>query len=229
MNILLVEDEPRVAGAIKRSFLAKNYQVVIVRESGQALVYGHRSSFNLIILDLMLPGPYNGLDITRQLRLDNVNTPILILTAKAEVEDRVAGLKAGADDYLIKPFSIKELLARVQVLSRRPRQLIGPILKVDGLELNSDTRSVKRNGQVIKLSNREFKLLNYLMYHQGQIVSKDKIIRHVWDGNTIIMPNTVEVYIGYLRKKIEEPFPNHSKLIKTVFGFGYKIGGDGDV
>jgi len=177
----------------------------------------------------MLPGPYNGLDITRQLRLDNVNTPILILTAKAEVEDRVAGLKAGADDYLIKPFSIKELLARVQVLSRRPKQLIGPILKVDGLELNSDTRGVKRNGQVIKLSNREFKLLNYLMYHQGQIVSKDKIIRHVWDGNTIIMPNTVEVYIGYLRKKIEEPFPNHSKLIKTVFGFGYKIGGDGDV
>jgi DNA-binding response OmpR family regulator len=224
MNILVIEDEPRVAKAIKRSLSANGYVVDIEHDSSRALSKALKLSNDLIILDLMLPGPYSGIDIVKMVRKEGVNTPLLILTALGEVTDKVTGLQVGADDYLVKPFSMKELIARVQVLLRRPKKQIGSILKVADLELNSETFGATRSDVPIKLSVREYKLLHYLMYNRGQILSKQRIINHVWDGDTLIMPNTVEVYMGYLRKKIDKNFPSQPTLIHTVFGFGYMIG-----
>lgn len=229
MKILIIEDEPRVANAIKRSLEAKGYLIYIERESIKALTRAMSTTYDLIILDLMLPGPYSGIDITKKLRKESIGTPILMLTALGDTVDKVSGLQSGADDYLVKPFSMKELIARVQVLLRRPKKHIGSILKIGNLELDSETFEAKRNNQLIKLSTREYKLLNYLMYQNGQILSKQRIINHVWDGDTLIMPNTVEVYMGYLRKKIDKAFPDQPPLIHTIFGFGYTIGEKKDV
>ena len=150
--------------------------------------------------------------------------PIIILTAKDRIHDRVSGLNAGADDYLVKPFSFEELLARVRALLRRPPTTKDNILKVSDLSLNTITFEVKRGGKTINLSAKEFSLLEYLMRNSGQVLSKDKIISHVWDFDTDILPNTVEVYIGYLRSKIDRPFKG-SPLIHTLRGFGYRLGG----
>jgi len=180
--------------------------------------------YDLIILDRMLPGSFEGVELCRRVRESGVHTPILMLTARGEVDDKVEGLQSGADDYLAKPFSMKELIVRVQVLLRRSPQTNGPVIKLDDLEVNVGTFSVKRNGVEIELSAREFKLLTYLLHHQGQTLSKDKIISHVWDGDSLVVPNTVEVYVGYLRKKIDRAFPKSPKLIHTMHGFGYRIG-----
>ena len=147
-----------------------------------------------------------------------------MLTALGEVDDRIAGLSTGADDYLVKPFSMKELIVRVQVLLRRPKASIGPILKVSDLEVNVETFEIKRGQTPIRLSAREFKLLLYLLRNHGRIISKNTIISHAWDEEATIMPNTVEVYIGTLRKKIDKAFPESARLIHTVHGFGYKLG-----
>ncbi len=224
MRILLAEDEPRVAEAIKRSLETNGFRVDLRPDSQQALKAAASAKYDLIILDRMLPGPYDGLSIAKTLREDNVNTPILMLTALGEVSDKVDGLTGGADDYMVKPFSIKELNARVNVLLRRPKLTVGTTLKVGNLELDTHSFAVKRAGKTINLSAREFRLLNYLMYNKDEILSKDKIISHVWDADAIILPNTVEVYIGYLRKKIDKAFPSEPPLIHTVFGFGYRIG-----
>lgn len=224
MRILIIEDELRVANAIKRSLETKDYIINIESNSNRGLLKALNQPYDLLILDLMLPGSYTGKDITKILRSKGVNMPILMLTALGDVEDRIAGLRLGADDYLVKPFSMRELIARTQVLLRRPQYLISSILKVGNLELNSDTFEVKRKKINIQLSGREYKMLRYLMYHHDQIISKEQIINHVWDEDTLIMPNTVEVYIGYLRKKIDKNFPNEPKLIHTAFGFGYMIG-----
>lgn len=224
MHILVVEDEQRVADAIKRSLEANGFQVDIIIDSGQAVKVASKPQYDLIIMDRMLPGPYDGLSIAKSLREHNISTPILMLTALGDVSHKVEGLTGGADDYLVKPFSIKELNARVNVLLRRPKINIGSVLKVDNLELDTHSFEAKRAGKVIELSAREYKLLNYLMYNKGEILSKDKIISHVWDADSIILPNTVEVYIGYLRKKIDKAFPDEQPLIHTVFGFGYRIG-----
>jgi len=226
MRILIVEDENRVAKAIKRSLEMYNFAVDIVKDADNGLASAVDPDYDLIILDRMLPGTMDGLDICNKVRQAKVGTPILMLTAIGEVDDKVAGLKAGADDYLVKPFSMKELIVRVQVLLRRPSTTVGPLIKVDNLEVNTETFEVKRNGKNIKLSSREFKLLVYLMYNQGQTLPKSKIISHVWDEDTLIMPNTVEVYAGYLRKKIDKTFPEHAALIHTVHGLGYKLGID---
>ena len=225
MKILVVEDEARVAAAINRSLKAEGYQVESVADSSRAL-NKCREVFDLIIMDRMLPGPFDGLQIIGKIRSEGVETPVLMLTALGEVTDRVEGLSAGADDYLVKPFSIKELLARVKVLLRRPKRRIGTVIKIGSLEINTLTSEVRRKGKSINLSKREFKLLNYLAFHQGKIVSKDTLINHVWDADAIIMTNTVEVYIGYLRKKIDKDFPGEPPLIQTVYGFGYRIGED---
>lgn len=224
MNILVVEDEPRVAAAIQRSLVAAGYKVTVLKEANIALKKAYDLKYDLIILDRMLPGNIDGLEITKKLRQDNINTPILLLTALGEVADRVDGLSAGADDYVIKPFSIKELLARVAVLLRRPKNHIGSILRVEDLMLNTITNEVKRSNREIKLSKREFKLLTYFMYNPGQVISKERIINHVWDADALILPNTVEVYMGYIRKKIDKAYPDRPNLVHTVFGFGYRLG-----
>lgn len=221
MKILVVEDEHKIANSIKKGLLQEAY-VVDVAYDGQAgfdLAVGQ--DYDVIVLDLMLP-KISGLEICRRLRQEEkVQTPILILTAKGELDDRVVGLNVGADDYLVKPFAFAELLARLRALSRRPKNRLGQILEAGDLTLDTNKFLVKRAGKEIKLSKKEYTLLKYLLAQKGQIVSKQQIIDHVWDYESDILPNTVEVYIGYLRKKIDKPFKK--KLIKTVRGFGYQI------
>jgi DNA-binding response OmpR family regulator len=224
MRILLVEDEGRVATAIKRSLEAQNFAVDIVDNADSGLSAAVDSDYDLLILDRMLPGSLDGIEICRHVRDAGVSTPILMLTALGEVEDKINGLKVGADDYLAKPFSMKELIVRVQVLLRRPHALSGPLIRFDDLEINTETFEARRSGELIKLSSREFKLLIYLIHNKQQIISKDKIINHVWNGDALIVPNTVEVYMGYLRKKIDKAFPDKEPLIHTVHGFGYRLG-----
>jgi len=224
MRLLVIEDEKRIAAAIKSAMELHNFAVDIVSDADSGLSAALDPDYDLIILDRGLPGSIEGAELCHQVREANVQTPILMLTARGEVDDKVFGLQAGADDYLTKPFSMKELIVRVQVLLRRPRQSLGSIIKLDDLEVNVELFDAKRDGADIKLSAREFKLLAYLLYNQGQTLSKDKIIAHVWDGDALIMPNTVEVYIGYLRKKIDKAFPGKTPLIHTLHGFGYRLG-----
>ena len=199
----------------------EHYAVDVAYDGLDGFDLASTEEYDSIILDLMLPG-MEGLEICRQLRLKQIHTPILILTAKGQVEDKITGLDSGADDYLTKPFSFEELLARIHALSRRPRSSLSSILIVDDLSLNTKTYEVKRAGILITLSGKEYSLLEFLMRHPRQIVKKERIIGHVWDYEANILPNTVEVYIKNLRHKIDFPFKK--SLIHTVRGFGYKLG-----
>lgn len=181
--------------------------------------------YDLIILDILLPG-IDGLEICQRLRKQKIHIPILMLTAKGQIADRVKGLNAGADDYLTKPFAFEELLARIKALGRRPQKILGTSLVCQDLSLDTTTLEVKRGRKIIGLSKKEFALLEYLLRHPKQILTKDQIVAHVWNYDADILPNTVEVYIGYLRRKIDRPFPKNRALIQTVRGFGYKIGGN---
>ena len=166
----------------------------------------------------------DGITINKKLREENIHTPILILTARGQIDEKVEGLNAGADDYLVKPFAFAELLARIKALSRRPKKSLSLVLKVENLTLNTLSYEVKRDEKNIPLSKKEYALLEFLMRHPNRILSKDQITNSVWSYDADILPNTVEVYIGYLRNKIDKPFPKSSPLIQTVRGFGYKIG-----
>lgn len=223
MRILLIEDEPKIAQAVKRGLEQESYAVDVVYDGAEGRARALAGQFDLLILDRMLPGQIDGLDICRALRQEGLHQPVLVLTAKDKTTDRVEGLDTGADDYLVKPFSFEELLARVRALLRRPKQTLGTVLTVSDLELIRDSFKVSRAGQPIELSHKEFALLEYLMRHAGQIVTKDQIIRHVWDFDSDILPNTVEAFIGSLREKIDRPWPG-SPMIKTVRGFGYQLG-----
>lgn len=223
MRILVVEDEHRIANSIKKGLEQESYAVDVAYDGEAGYDLAVTEDYDVIVLDLMLPA-MDGIAITRGLRKNKIHTPILILTAKGQIEDKVKGLDSGADDYLVKPFSFEELLARVRALSRRPKTALDPILKVDDLTLDPKNYEVKRAEVSIKVSSREFALLEYLMRNAGKIISKDQIISHVWDYDADILPNTVEVYIKSLRSKIDLPFKNSHPLITTVRGFGYKIG-----
>lgn len=225
MRILIVEDEQKIARALKHGLEQEKYAVDLEFDADNG--YGAASSepYDLIVIDRMLPGSMEGLDIIKKLRTDSVQTPILLLTAKDQTRDRVEGLNAGADDYLVKPFSFEELLARIKALLRRPQQTTTNILKVEDLTLDTINYRVERAGKIINLSAKEFALLEYLMRNAGRALSKDKIIAHVWDFDADILPNTVEVYIGYLRTKIDKPFKGPG-LIHTQRGFGYRIGSE---
>jgi len=223
MRILIIEDEHKIANAIKKGLEQESFAVDVAYDGEQGFDLAATEDYEAIILDLLLP-KIDGLEICRKLRQEeNIHTPILILTAKGQLDDKVNGLNAGADDYLVKPFAFAELLARIRALTRRPKKSLETVLKVGDLSLNTFTYEVKRAGQEIKVSKREYALLEYLLRHKGKILSKDQIITHVWDYDADILPNTVEVYIGYLRNKIDRPFKNKPELIKTVRGFGYKI------
>jgi two-component system OmpR family response regulator len=170
----------------------------------------------------MLPS-LDGLSICQKLRAGNNHTPILMLTAKSQLEDKIKGLNSGADDYLIKPFAFEELLARVRALSRRPQTATSKILSVGDLSLDTSNYKVKRGDQEIRLSSKEYSLLECFLRHTDQILNKDQLIQYVWSYESDILPNTVEVYIRNLRQKIDIPFKNKPPLIKTIRGFGYKI------
>jgi DNA-binding response OmpR family regulator len=223
MKVLVVEDEHKIASAIKRGLEQERYLVELAYDGDEGLSYATNAEYDLIILDRMLPGSVDGTEICRQIRAKNIHTPVLFLTAKDQVKDRVNGLDAGADDYLVKPFAFEELLARIRALLRRPQENIGTKLTVNDLTLDTMTFVVERAGQNISLSRREFALLEYLMRNKGMVLTKDSIIDHVWDFDADVLPNTVEVYMGYLRNKVEKPF-DAPELITTVRGFGYKFG-----
>ena len=224
MRILVVEDEHKIANSIKKGLEQETYAVDVAYGGEEGFDLASSEEYDVIILDLMLPG-LDGLTICKKLRREeNIHTPILILTAKGEVEDKVKGLNSGADDYLPKPFAFSELLARIRALARRPKQVLESSLTVEDLTLNTLTYQVNRSGKNIELSKKEYALLEYLMRHNGKVLSKDQIINNVWDYDSDELPNTVEVYIGYLRNKIDKPFKNKKSLIHTVRGFGYKIG-----
>ncbi len=221
MRILVIEDEHKIANSIRKGLEQENFAVDAVYTGQDGLDYAVSEDYDAIIMDRMLPG-IDGLTITQKIREKQIHTPILMLTARGQIEERVAGLDSGADDYLVKPFAFTELLARVRALTRRPKQVNGTVLVVGDVTLNPLTFEVKRGGVPIQLSGKEFALLEYLMRHPGNIISKDQIISHVWNYDADVLPNSVEVYIKHLRKKIDS-FPNSTPLIKTVRGFGYKI------
>jgi len=226
MKILVVEDDRHIADNIKKGLEIKSHVVDAVYDGEEGYDFAVAEDYDLIILDRMLPG-LDGLEICRGLRKEKITTPILMLTAKTMVEDRVDGLDSGADDYLGKPFAFEELLARVKAISRRPKSKLVTELKVADLTLNPETYEVKRSGRNIKLSKKEFALLEFLMRNAGQIFSKEKLIERVWDIDADVLSNTAQVYIGYLRDKIDRPFPAKPSLITTVRGFGYKLDEEG--
>lgn len=223
MRILVVEDEHRIANSIKKGLEQERYAVDVAYTGPDGFDLASTEDYDLIILDVLLP-EMNGIEICKELRKNKIHIPILMLTAKGQTEDKVEGLDAGADDYMTKPFSFDELLARVRALTRRQGTILNTILSVEDLSLDNKQYLVKRGSQVIKLSSKEFSLLEYLIKHKNTIVTKDQIITHVWDYDADILPNTIEVYIKNLRNKIDKPFKNKKPLIKTVRGFGYKIG-----
>jgi len=222
MRILVVEDDHKIANAIKKGLEQEKYAVDVAYDGANGMGSALTFEYDLIVLDRMLP-EVDGIKIAKALREKKINTPILILTAKDKIQDRVEGLNAGADDYLVKPFAFEELLARVRALLRRPQKTNDDLLNIQDLELDRKTFEVKRAGQKIKLSSKEFALLEYMMRNPDKILTKENIIAHVWDYDADILPNTVEVYVGYLRNKIDKPFPKKPSLIITSRGFGYKI------
>jgi DNA-binding response OmpR family regulator len=223
MKILVVEDEHRIANTIKKGLEQERYAVDVVYDGTAGFDLASSEPYDLILLDLMLPG-MDGLTICKNLRKNKIHTPILILTAKGQIQDKITGLDSGADDYVSKPFSFEELLARIRALTRRPKETIQTVLKVRDLTLDPQQFIVTRGSAPIQLTGREFALLEYLMRNSKKILTKDDIIAHVWNYEADILPNTVEVFMKKLRNKIDVPFTNKKPLIRTVRGFGYKIG-----
>ena len=224
MHILVVEDERRLAQLLRRVLSEERHNVDIALDGSEGLDLSLSGTYDLIILDLMLPG-VDGMELCRDLRKEQVDTPVLMLTARGAVEDRVAGLNAGADDYLIKPFAVDELLARVNaLLRRRSRGLEATqVLAVGDLTLDLVRHEAQRQGKTIELTPKEFALLEYLMRHPGQVLSRTQITDHVWRYDLESLSNVVDIYIHYVRDKIDRGFS--PPLIKTVRGVGYKIQG----
>ena len=222
MRVLLVEDEHKIANSIKKGLEQESFAVDLAFEGTTGRDLALSEEYDLIILDRLLPG-IDGLSICKEMREKQIHTPVLLLTAKDQLKDKVEGLNSGADDYLVKPFAFEELLARIRALIRRPKIGLGVILTAFNLSLNTLNFEVIRDDKKIDLSAKEFALLEYLLRHKGQVVTKENIINHVWDYDANILANTVEVYIRLLRNKIEKPFPDKPELIKTVRGFGYLI------
>lgn len=223
MRILVVEDEKKLANSIKRGLQQQSYAVDTAFDSDSGLSLALNEPYDLIILDRMLPGSMEGVDMIKKLREDKIMTPVLLLTAKSSVIDRAYGLNSGADDYLVKPFAFVELIARIRALLRRPAKANEARLVYKDLVLDPQNKTVKRAGKAIELTAKEFALLEYLMAYPGKLLTKEGLIQHVWDYDADILPNTVEVYIGYLRNKIDKPF-NGEALINTKRGFGYYFG-----
>ncbi|OPY80642.1 MAG: Transcriptional regulatory protein CusR [Syntrophorhabdus sp. PtaU1.Bin058] len=218
MKILVVEDEKKVANFVKKGLLEEGYSVDVVHNGKDGLNFAIDQSYDLIILDIYLPG-IDGLTILRKLRDGKVKTPVLLLTVRATIEDKVLGLDSGADDYLTKPFAFEELIARVRALLRRKRDANETVIQVADLILDPVRRTVTRKGQEIALTLKEFSLLEYLMQNAGRVLTRTMIIDHVWNYDFDTETNVIDVYVNYLRKKIDAG--HDVKLIHTVRGVGY--------
>ena len=220
-KILLVEDDDRIVGFIKRGLEAEGYLVDVASSGEDALAMMRESSYALVVLDRLLPR-IDGLEVCRELQLQRNGNLVLMLTAKDSLQDKVEGLKGGADDYLTKPFAFDELIARIQALLRRgPATAISPELKVADLTLDQTSKKVWRGEREISLTAKEFRLLAYLMSHPGAVISRTRLLNNVWDLNFDPDTKVVDVYIRYLRRKID--CAGEASLIKTVRGFGYTL------
>jgi len=217
MKLLVVEDEHKIANSLKKGFEQESFICDVAYDGESGYDLASSEEYDLIVLDVMLPKK-DGISILRDLRRDDIHTPILMLTAKGEIDNKLEGFNSGADDYLVKPFSFEELVARVKALSRRPNEIRNEIIKIKDLQIDTKNQEVKKDRNLIQLSKKEYQLLEYLMRNKGKIISKDNIISHIWDYEAEILPNTVEVFVKYLRNKIG------NNMIKTIRGFGYKIG-----
>lgn len=220
MRILVIEDESKVARALKEGLEAEHYDVVVARTGEEGFFHVNSEVFDIVLLDLMLP-KRSGFEVLATLRKRGLQTPVLILTAKDSVEDRVQGLDSGADDYLVKPFAFPELSARIRALVRRGRPDQIMRLKAGDLEVDLITRKVTRGAQVLDLTPREFDLLEYVLRHQGRLVSREMLARDVfkWPDRATTLDNLIDVHIARLRKKVDQEFPK--KLIHTVRGVGF--------
>ena len=225
MRILLAEDERDLNRVIAKRLESEGYSVDCCFDGEQALDYIEAGEFDAVVMDIMMPKS-SGLEVLKNLRIKKNSVPVLLLTAKDSIQDRVNGLDAGADDYLIKPFAFDELLARIRVMTRKTTGNLTNIFTIDDLQLDSNTCTVTRSGKVISLSAKEYDILEYLIRNKGAVLSRTKIENHVWNFDYAGGTNVVDVYIRYLRKKIDDPFDK--KLIHTIRGKGYVIGGAGD-
>ncbi len=223
MRILIVEDEAGVAGFVKQGLTEAGYVVDVARDGADGLEYALASEYDVIVLDIMLP-KMNGLDVLHEIRNRHVKAPVLLLTARDGLDDRVRGLDRGADDYLVKPFAFPELLARIRALLRRPPLQSGNLLGMNDLEMDIVQHEVRRAGKRIELSPREFALLEMLFRHPNQVLTRTQIIEHVWNFNFFSDTNVVDVYVGYLRRKIDRD--SATPLIHTVRGVGYRLSED---
>lgn len=218
MRILVVEDDAKVAGFIKKGLVEEQYAVDVFSNGDDGAFWAAENDYDLIILDIMLPGK-DGLSICRELRAKGIVVPIIMLTAKDTVDDKITGLEVGADDYIGKPFAFGEFLARIRALLRRSQTYKEPLLRIADLEMNPATRIVTRGGQQIALTGKEYALLEYFLRNPGRVLSETRIVEHVWDMNYDPRTNVVNVYIHHLRSKIDSGFEN--KLIHTIRGTGY--------
>lgn len=221
MRLLVVEDEPSLLNTMVRRLKEEGYAVDAAKDGEEALDCAVAVAYDAVILDLMLPR-LQGLDLLKEMRNRHLLYPVLILTARDAIEDKVRGLDSGADDYLTKPFSFDELLARLRAILRRAAQpRLGTLLKVADLVVDTAARKVTRSGHTIELTSKEYALLEYLVRNKGQVLTRSQIAEHVWDYDFSGMSNIVDVYIRYLRRKVDDPF--EPKLIQTVRGSGYRL------
>jgi heavy metal response regulator len=220
MRVLLVEDEKRIADFIRKGLSEYGYAVDLAGDGEEALAWVDVAQFDIVVLDVMLP-VRDGIEVCRELRGKGVQTPVLMLTARDAIEDRVRGLDSGADDYLVKPFAFAELLARLRALARRERSASGSRLQVGELVLDTTTREVFREGRAIDLTSKEYALLEYLMRHPNQVLTRTMIAEHVWNYDFDNATNVIDVHIRNLRRKVDDPFPQ--RLIHTVRGAGYRV------
>jgi two-component system OmpR family response regulator len=220
LRLLVVDDEPKVTALLRRALERDGYKIDVAVNGKEALIMARTGSYDAIVLDVMIPEP-DGITVCRRLRKEGDWTPVLLLTARGTVEDRVFGLDAGADDYLAKPFSINELGARVRAITRRLGTTDGEVLKVEDIELDLEKHRVTRGGEEVTLTPKEFDLLELFMRNRGDVLSRAKILDHVWDFAYGGDSNVVDVYVRYLREKIDRPFG--SELIETVRGVGYRL------
>lgn len=225
MHALIVEDEQRIAAFLERGLKEEGYSVDVVHDGNDALDWAVAAEYDVIVLDVLLPGR-DGYSVCRALRARGVKTPVLMLTAKDSVDDRVTGLDSGADDYLVKPFAFRELLARLRALTRRQGETKSTELHVADLSLDTLTRTARRGDKRIELTTKEYSLLEYLMRNPNRVLSRTLIAEHVWGFDFYSESNVVDVYIRYLRRKIDDEAEH--KLIKTVRGAGYRISAELD-